>query len=265
MFELLNKLSLSFIRLNRFGIDIVLSDDLILPIKWYGLSYLIAYFTIKALVKSRLKQIGSNKDKSIEMLGEVVLLSGIIGGRLWYLIIRYFEFGIPVYVSAFKIWEGGMAFQGGLLFGITSGLLWVYFTEKKYISLFSDIVLSFLPLGIFIGRLGNYLNAEFMYEVTSFSLPACLFASIVEGIIPFILLQLIWYSTKYRPYNISLTFGLFYGIARFVTDLFRTEPVYFWGLKLSQINCSIIILFSCITLLLRNAWFKQKHKLVRLQ
>jgi phosphatidylglycerol---prolipoprotein diacylglyceryl transferase len=251
MTDVISKLSLGFIQVNKFGIDIVLSDNFILPVRWYGLSYICAFYAIKNLTKYSLRRFNFRKDKYIDNLGEILLLSGIVGGRLWYLIIRYFEFGIPIYVSCLKVWEGGMAFQGGLVVAIISGLLWTYYIERGNIPLISDIILSNLPLGILIGRVGNFLNCEFMERVTSLNLPTCLLASIVEGLIPFILLQLILHTTDYRPFNLSYSFGLLYGLARFATDIFRIEPVYYWNLKLSQLICLGIILL-CGTLLLLN-------------
>lgn len=94
-----------FIELTLFGKS--------LEIKWYGISYLVGYLLIRYRTKKILERLEVKCNPQIlEKASEISLLCGIIGGRLWHLVNRYFHYGIPIWSEAFQIWKGGMAFQG---------------------------------------------------------------------------------------------------------------------------------------------------------
>ena len=141
----------------------------------------------------------------------------------------------PVYV--FYIWKGGMSFHGGLV-GMTLGIF--LFTKKKAINFFelSDLVSLVAPIGLFFGRIANFINIELYGRVTSFPIamiyptvdnlprhPSQLYEAVFEGIILFLIL-LIFFINNYSKEKFGTLSGLFlllYGILRFLIEFLR-EP-----------------------------------------
>lgn len=218
-----------------------------LQIRYYGISYALLYFICLRRITARLAPVMTADE--VSRLAEVVFISGIVGGRLWYLVIRYIEDGTPILYHAFYLWEGGMAFQGGLFLGFCSGILYVHIIKKAtHLGTISDSIFENIPLGICIGRIGNFLNDEFMNKVTFLQIPSCIFAALTEGLIPWAILTAI---KDRRPFYKSAFSCVLYGIMRFINDIFREEESYkigFLELKISQYICIIIICLSLLTL-----------------
>ena len=247
------------VSITRSAINISLPNGFILPIRWYGLAYIVSYFVIKAQIYYDIQKFKIDINSAeLSTLADVSLMGGIIGGRLWYLVFRYFEYGIRFSYKPFHIWEGGMAFQGGLLLGCISGISYLYIIKKrKYIPQMLDIVTSKMPLGIAIGRIGNFMNQEFMNPI--FGIPSCIFSSITEGLIPFIILNYVLDFKKYKYIN-SCLFFMLYSLIRFVNDFFREEEVYaFLNLKFSQYVCIVIFCIAASIFVIRIS--KNKGKL----
>lgn len=165
------------------------------------------------MVKNRCIKILSNLNckvnpAALEKAAEIALVFGIIGGRIWHLVNRYLHYGIPMHVEAFEIWKGGMAFQGGLLFGILAPVIYLLCSGyEKELPKICDAALSQLPLAIIAGRMGNFMNEEFMNPVPigelmvdyfwvpvdlqeaveRFEVPLCIFAALTEGLLLFII------------------------------------------------------------------------------
>jgi phosphatidylglycerol:prolipoprotein diacylglycerol transferase len=249
-----------FIELTLFGKS--------LQIKWYGISYLVGYLLIRYRDKKILERLEIQCNSQIlEKVLEASLLSGIVGGRLWHLINRYFHYGIPIWFEAFQIWKGGMAFQGGLFLGFVGGVSYLFISgHKKELPKICDVALSQLPLGIAIGRLGNFMNEEFMYPVPigehlvdlipylssisyleEFQIPLCLFAALTEGLSLFMLTNYC-INRKYVPYQTTWIFFFGYGCMRLLNDYFRDE-LNVGVFKLSEYICFGLILISSIALL----------------
>jgi phosphatidylglycerol:prolipoprotein diacylglycerol transferase len=151
-------------------------------------------------------------------------------------------------LSILRIWQGGMSFHGGML-GVTTALIW--FTRSRKISLFdvSDLVACATPIGLFFGRLANFVNGELWGRVTTSPLgmvfpdggpepryPSQLFEAASEGVVLFILLAILAQQPAIRRRRGLLT-GLFligYAIARSVCELFR-EPDSYLGFVLGGV------------------------------
>ena len=171
----------------------------------------------------------------------------LIGGRLGYVL--FYEPGraIEDLLWIFRIWEGGMSFHGGLLGVFTALLLWSHRYKYPFFGI-ADLVAAFAPLGIGLGRLGNFANTELPGRVTESFLgvhfpcfavvdlnPACLVAyeevtrhvsSLYQaGTTGIVVFLVVWiYSSKPRDLgSVSGLFLLLYGTGRFVTEFFR-EP-----------------------------------------
>ena len=127
---------------------------------WYGFMYAISFVIIDYLIVS------ASKNKNIDLeppaaekLTIVILLFAIIGGRLGYVIfydLSYFASNIQ---KIFYLWEGGMSFHGGLIGAVIGS---VYFSRKNQVDLLNltDIISLYAPIGLFFGRLGNFINSE---------------------------------------------------------------------------------------------------------
>lgn len=205
---------------------------------WYGFMYAISFVIIDYLIVS------ASKNKNIDLeppaaekLTIVILLFAIIGGRLGYVIfydLSYFASNIQ---KIFYLWEGGMSFHGGLIGAVIGS---VYFSRKYQIDLLNltDIISLYAPIGLFFGRLGNFINSELYGLQTSGSWgviftkvdeyprhPSMIYEAFLEGIVLFIILSIIK-STKPDHGFISGCFLFFYGIFRFTIEFVRIPDAH---------------------------------------
>ena len=240
-----------------------------IAIRWYSLAYIfgiilgwwLAKKIIIHLTKNYKFQIRSNDfDEYITYL----VISIILGGRLGYVFFYNFEFYSANLLNILKIWEGGMSFHGGLIGMILS----IYLFSLKYKLQFfylSDLVSLVAPIGLFLGRISNFINTELYGRVTDFPLaiiyplidnnprhPSQLYEAFFEGIILFIIL-LFYFSKKPKKYiigNISGLFLIFYSIFRFLIEYLR-EPDYHLGLVFYYFSMGQLL---CIPFLLAGIW-----------
>ena len=168
----------------------------------------------------------------------------IIGGRVGYIILYnpIYYFSNPLEII--KVWKGGMAFHGGLIGVILSTL---FFSFKKKISffIFSDLIASSAPIGIFFGRIANFINGELVGRVTEKKIgiifnhvdnlprhPSQIYEAILEGILLFTILFFLQNRKIfiYKSGLISSLFLIFYSLFRFICEYFR-EPDPHIGLQ----------------------------------
>ena len=187
--------------INNF--DPVAFEFLTFEIRWYSLSYIagiiLAWIYIKKFI---LKE--TEYSKYIDDLISYVIIGVIIGGRLGYVIFYNFEYYINNPLEILMIWTGGMSFHGGVLGVIISTYL---FCKKNKLGTFYflDLISLSAPIGIFLGRIANFINSELYGTRTDFFLavifekvdtvsrhPSQLYEAFFEGIILFILLNLIY-------------------------------------------------------------------------
>ena len=133
------------------------------------------------------------------------------------------------------VWHGGMSFHGGLIGIIISTLM---FCKKKDLEkyLYLDLIAIAAPIGIFFGRIANFINSELVGKQTDlvwgviFPLidstprhPSQLYEAILEGVLLFIIMNIIYFSKNYKMGDCSFKFLIFYGIFRTCSEFFR-EP-----------------------------------------
>ncbi|MBA4349407.1 MAG: prolipoprotein diacylglyceryl transferase [Thermodesulfovibrio sp.] len=206
-----------------------------LSVRWYGLMYLIGFALSYLLVRYQIKKKGLNFGKDfVESLYSYIILGLLIGARLGYVI-----FYNPVYyfyrpLEIFAIWHGGLSFHGGLIGSIIAGLLFC----RKYRFEFwqvSDLVIITAPVGLGLGRLGNFINSELYGRITDVpwamvfpsggSLPrhpSQLYEFFLEGILLFAVLWILK-DRGFRSGILSSIFIILYGSFRFFVEFFR-EP-----------------------------------------
>ena len=220
------------------NLDPVLLDFGFLTIRWYSLAYifgiLIGWWFGKKIITHILKNSNVKFDiNNFDDLISYLIISIIVGGRLGYVIFYNFEYYFSNPFDIIKIWEGGMSFHGALL-GIIFGTY--FFSKKKNVSLFFmlDVIACVAPIGIFLGRIANFVNAELVGKVTELPWgiifpatdmlprhPSQIYEAILEGIILFIILNTIIFLKHYRVSFCSSLFLIFYGVFRIFSEIFR--------------------------------------------
>ncbi len=209
-------------------------------IRWYSLAYVlgivIGWWYGKKLISK--KSYLSEEKFSLKHFDDLItylVISIIIGGRLGYIIFYNIQYYLSNPIDIFKIWEGGMSFHGALI-GIILGT-YLFSIRRKIETLFLlDIIACVSPIGIFLGRIANFINGELVGKATSVSWsvifptvdfmprhPSQLYEAVLEGLILFIILNIIFLKKKYEIGTCSYLFLIYYGIFRIISELFR-EP-----------------------------------------
>ncbi len=246
------------------NLDPVLINFGFISIKWYSLAYIFGiligwWYGRKILLKksSELKEKLSLND--FDDLITYLIFSLIIGGRLGYVIFYNPKYYISQPLDIIKIWEGGMSFHGALV-GIIVGSF--FFSQKRNLNLLYllDIVACVSPIGIFLGRIANFINGELVGKVSTapwsvvFPLvdmlprhPSQLYEAILEGIVLFTILNTVMFKNKYKIGTCSAFFLIFYGVLRIISEFFR-EPDpqigYLFGLFSLGTLLSAFMLFA---------------------
>ncbi len=202
-------------------------------IRWYSLAYIFGILFGWILSKRYFITEASIKDKFDDYI-TYVILGIIIGGRLGYVLFYNFSYYINNLIDIVKIWQGGMSFHGGLL-GII--LITFWFAKKNNQNPFNylDIISIVAPIGIFFGRISNFINSELYGTVTNvpwavkfiqidnfYRHPSQLYEAIFEGLILFLIL--IFFRKKgflKFPGIISGIFLIFYSLFRFIIEFLR--------------------------------------------
>ena len=203
-------------------------------IRWYSLAYIVGLiigwiYCNKFLIKDQ------EKKNQFDDYITYIIISVIIGGRLGYVLFYNIEYFFSNPVEIFFIWNGGMSFHGGLL-GIIIGT--IIFSKKNNFDklVLLDVVSCVAPLGIFFGRLANFINAELYGKPTDvpwaviFPLvdnqgrhPSQIYEALLEGALLFFILNLIIKKTSYKKGICAAIFLIFYSISRIISEFFR-EP-----------------------------------------
>ncbi|MBF0109564.1 MAG: prolipoprotein diacylglyceryl transferase [Magnetococcales bacterium] len=222
-------------------------------VRWYGVMYSLAFFLGWPLLRIQARRMGLSLNR--DDLGDftVGILAGVIlGGRLGYIVFYQFSYYLANPLAVFKVWEGGMSFHGGLI-GVAVAIC--LFARRKRISCLTlgDMVSPVVPVGLFLGRIGNFINGELWGRPTEvpwamvFPLagplarhPSQIYEAILEGIVLFAVL---WWLGKNKKTEGSL-FGSFligYAMARFMIEFFREPDAHLGllslGLSMGQWLC----------------------------
>ncbi len=233
----------------------------IISIRWYGISYVIgiflgAYILQKIEKKFKLANLDS---KDLENLLSYIIIGIVLGGRLGYILFYTPATIVHDFWEIFKIWNGGMSFHGGLIGVIMSIWIFCLRTSKVFLSI-TDLIACVAPIGLFFGRIANFINAELYGKKTNVSWgiifpysdhsprhPSQLYEAMFEGIVLFLIML---FALNFRQYLtnkknttglLSGVFLIFYSIFRIVIEIFR-EPDFYIGyifniFSLGQILC----------------------------
>lgn len=221
------------------SIDPVVLDLGFLQIHWYGLMYLAGFlgFWLYGNYKAKTSQYW-NKELVSDFLFYGAL-GVILGGRIGYIVFYDLSHYLETPLDVFKVWQGGMAFHGGLI-GVMIAMFWFAYRRMK-VSVFvvADFVVPAVPIGLLFGRIGNFINGELWGKVASdpqsiFAMkvfdpqlnaviakyPTQLLEAFLEGLV--LLTILFIFTMKKRPLgSVSGVFLMLYGVFRFFVEFYR--------------------------------------------
>lgn len=204
-------------------------------VHWYGVAYVVG-LVVTALVAWRLNDrwsVGLTEDDVI--LGCLYSIVGILlGGRLGYVLFYGFSSYVKEPLSVFAIWDGGMAFHGAAIGLIGAGLLFARRVNVSFLRI-ADMAVVGLPVGLFLGRLANFVNDElwgrasdvpWAVVVEGFPArhPSQVYEALLEGLV--ILVVMLVLARRKRPDGFMMgVFLVLYGAFRFAVEFFRQPDI----------------------------------------
>ncbi len=222
-----------------------------LEIRWYSLAYIVGLLLGWAYCKIFLI-IDKDKKKQFDDYITYIIIGIIVGGRLGYVLIYNPSYYLENLNEILMIWNGGMSFHGALLGIILTTIL---FCKKNKINIFYylDLVALSAPIGIFLGRVANFINSELygretdiIWSVKFIQIdnlnrhPSQIYEAIFEGIILFILLNLFHHKITKKNGLVSSLFVMLYSLFRFFIE-FTREPDSQIGLIIFNMSMGQII------------------------
>ena len=236
-------------------------------IRWYSLAYIIGIFS-GWIVGKRFFITNSALKQTFDDFITYSILAIILGGRLGYVLLYNPKYYFYNFLDIFKIWEGGMSFHGGLIGVILASIIFAKKNNQNPYN-YLDVVSIVAPIGIFFGRIANFINSELYGHETNLPWsvkfiqidnlnrhPSQLYEAIFEGLILFLIL--IYFRKKgfmKIPGLISSLFLIFYSLFRFVIEFFRVPDeqlgYLYFNLSMGQI-ISLIFFIAGIYLMKKN-------------
>ena len=230
-----------------------------LQIRWYGLMYVLGFASSYLLVKQQLKQVHFPElQEHFENLNITLIISIIIGGRLGYVLFYNLGYYLQNPAEIPATWSGGMSFHGAAIGLVVAG---IWFCRRKKIDFFkaADIYIVTIPVGLCLGRIGNFINGELFGRPSDLPWsmifpaggpvprhPSQLYEAFFEGLVLFALL----WSLRKKPYqakadvwphgSMLALFFIAYGTFRFCLEYTR-EPDPQVGLFLNLLSMGQIL------------------------
>ena len=230
--------------------------------RWYSLAYIMGILLGWIYCKKKI----INNPKILDLFDDFityVILGIIIGGRIGYVLFYNLQYYIENPIEIFYVWNGGMSFHGGLI-GVILATQIFSKNNKSNPFIFLDLVSLSAPIGIFFGRLANFINselygtpAEIPWSVKFILIdninrhPSQLYEAFFEGIVLFFILGY-FYNKNYinKPGLLSSMFLIFYSFFRFLAEFFRSPDPHigylFLNLTMGQIISVIFMILGLI-------------------
>jgi len=263
--------------INNF--DPVAIQILSIEIRWYSLAYIIGILLGWYLSKKIFISNPRINEKFDDYIGYLII-GLIIGGRLGYVLFYNFNFYYNNLLDIFKIWQGGMSFHGGLIGIIIAS---IFFAKKNNQNSFNylDIVSFVAPIGIFFGRIANFINSELYGSETSvawavkfvqidnlYRHPSQLYEAALEGLVLFLIL--LYFKNKSfakTPGFISGLFLFFYSIFRFIIEFYRIPDEHLgylvFNLTMGQILSFLFFVVGCYLIFTKYENKKDTESVIR--
>lgn len=242
-----------------------------LAIRWYSLAYVIGIvagiYLFQFLYKTAYKK--ELPEKFVDDAFVYSIVGIILGGRIGYVLFYNFHEYMANPAEILKVWHGGMSFHGGMLGFIAS----IYLLSRKHkIEFFRiiDLLCCGIPIGLFLGRIANFINGELYGRVTDVwwgvifpntdglpRHPSQLYESFSEGLILFIIMLLAFRCQLHRfPMMLSGIFLTGYGTSRFIVEFFR-EPDVQIGYIFTYFSMGQLL---CVPMIFVGIYFMVKSK-----
>ena len=246
------------------NLDPVIFNLGFLSLRWYSVAYILGIIIGWWYGKKILSQIclNNNINFKISLFDDYisyVIISIILGGRIGYILFYNLEFYLLNPLEVFFIWKGGMSFHGGLL-GII--IATIFFSKKNNLDklIIFDVVSCVAPIGIFLGRMANFINSELFGKPTDlpwaiiFPLvdgqprhPSQIYEAFLEGILLFLILNIFIRTSIYIKGKVASLFLILYSIFRLISELYR-EPDHQVGYVLDFLSMGSILSYFMIAL-----------------
>ena len=247
----------------KVNIDPILIDLGPFRLSWYGLMYVFGFVAAYFLVRYQMKRkdFGVSKPE-VEDLFFYIIIGLVVGARLGYVLFYDLKMYLADPLEAFAIWHGGMSFHGGLI-GVLFVAVFFSWKRKKSFWKIADLFIVTAPLGLGLGRIGNFINGELYGRVTQVPWgmifprggplprhPSQLYESALEGWVLFLILWLIKDIKKIPTGGLLALFLSIYGVFRFFVEFFR-EPDPQLGFilgpfSMGQVLCAFMIVTGVV-------------------
>ncbi len=218
-------------------------------IRWYALAYIVGLLAGWYLLRREASHIGSPlSHETVDILLNYVLFGVIVGGRLGYILFYNSAYYLAHPLAMLRIWEGGMAFHGALL-GVSVAVL--IMAKRHHVPFFvlTDRIALVVPIGLFFGRLSNFINGELYGRVTALPWamifpnsdgqprhPSQLYEAGLEGLLLGVIMLMLWRRGWLQQHGrITGVFLASYGVARSMIEFVR-EPDAQIGLLLDIVS-----------------------------
>jgi phosphatidylglycerol---prolipoprotein diacylglyceryl transferase len=234
-----------------------------LAVRWYGLMYLLGFAGGWWLARQRANRADSPiTPAQVDDLIFYSALGVILGGRIGYMLFYGMDQLRENPLNIFRIWEGGMSFHGGFL-GVLAALHFYAKSLGRRLLDLTDFAAPMFPVGLFTGRVGNFINGELWGKPTDGPWgvvvdgvarhPSQLYEAVLEGLVLFLLL---WtYSVKPRPrLAVSGLFLLGYGVFRSAVEFVRLPDAHIGYLAGGWLTQGMVLTFPMVLLGIYFLW-----------
>jgi phosphatidylglycerol---prolipoprotein diacylglyceryl transferase len=242
-----------------------------LAIRWYGIAYLLGFLSAYALLRQFISRgkLHISRKRLDDLMGWLMI--GVIGGGRagWWLFYHRAEGVAEPWYEPMAIWHGGMSFHGGLI-GVSIALvIWARWNRTAFWNV-ADCLALVTPIGLFFGRIANFINAELVGRLTAMPWgvifpgesfprhPSQIYEAVLEG--PLLFLTLWLAHVRYRPSKgrIAALFLILYGIFRFGVE-FTREPdaqlgfILFGWITMGQLLSAVLVAIGILLWLILGA------------
>ena len=236
-------------------------------IRWYSMAYIFGiiigwFYCFNFLIND------DEMKKKFEDFISFLIIGIILGGRIGYICFYNPSYYFENPIETIKIWKGGMSFHGAVIGILLASYI---FTKNNKVNNFKllDLISAASPIGIFFGRISNFINSELYGKTTDFFLsvkfvkidnlyrhPSQLYEAFFEGIILFIILKIFYKKYNKYPGKVSAIFLIVYSLFRFLIEFVR-EPDHqlgylFFNLSMGQLLSVIFFTFGTILFIRTN-------------
>ena len=242
--------------------DPVFIDLGVFQIRWFSVAYIIGIilgwiYAIKIIKEmARKHNFTPIKQTDFDDLIIYLIIGIIFGGRLGYIIFYNFDYYSKNLFEILKLWEGGMSFHGGLLGVIIATIIFAKIKKINFFN-FTDIICCVTPIGLFLGRIANFINGELFGKISTLPWavifpdggnisrhPSQIYEAMLEGILLFFLINFFALKKQLliKTGYVSGLFLIFYSIARIIGENFR-EPDIHLGYFFNYFSMGVMLSF----------------------